>query len=55
MGSVALDVLDDLVAEYGELDAVLAALEDPAWDRDTPAIGFTGRHQVHNLAFTEEV
>lgn len=55
MRSVALDVLDDLVAEYGELDAVLAALEDPAWDRDTPAIGFTVRHQVHHLAFSEEL
>lgn len=55
MGSVALDVLDDLVAEYGELDAVLTALEDPAWDRDTPAIGFTVRHQVYHLAFSEEL
>ena len=55
MRSVALDVLDDLLAEYGELDAVLAALEDPAWDRDTPAVGFTVRHQVHHLAFSEEL
>ncbi len=55
MRSVALDLLDDLVAEYGELDAVLAALEDSAWDRDTPAVGFTVRHQVHHLAFSEEL
>jgi uncharacterized protein (TIGR03084 family) len=48
-------VLDDLRAEYDELDGILAALDDASWDRPTPAAGWTVRDQVSHLAYSEEL
>lgn len=49
------EVLVDLGAEYDELDAVLAALDDAAWDIVTPAAGFAVRDEVYHLGFGEEL
>ena len=50
-----VQLLDDLAAEYDELDALLATLDDAAWDLDTPAAGFAIRDEVHHLGFGEEL
>jgi uncharacterized protein (TIGR03084 family) len=57
LGDVAelSDVLADLSAECAELDAVVAPLSDPDWQRETPAPGWTIAHQVGHLAWTDDV
>lgn len=52
---VATVVLEDLQAEYEDLDALLARLPDPAWDRPSAAEGWAVRDQVSHLAFSEEL
>ncbi|NEB73609.1 maleylpyruvate isomerase family mycothiol-dependent enzyme, partial [Streptomyces fulvissimus] len=50
-----LPVLDDLVAESDELDALVAGLSDAEWKVATPAEGWTVAHQVAHLAWTDRV
>ena len=45
---------DDLRAEHLELDDVLDAISDDAWDTPTPAPGWSVRDQVSHLAFFDE-
>lgn len=45
-------LLDDLVAESDALDALVAERLD-AWDRPTPAPGWTVAHQIAHLAWTD--
>jgi len=46
-------VVADLSAEYAELDAIVAALDDAAWSLPTPAPGWTVGDQVRHLAFSD--
>jgi uncharacterized protein (TIGR03084 family) len=48
-------LLDDLAAEYADLDQLLDRLDDDAWDTPTPAARFAVRDQVFHLAFSEEL
>jgi uncharacterized protein (TIGR03084 family) len=48
------EVLDDLVAEYDRLDAILAALTPAQWAAPSAAPGWTVRDVVVHLAQTEE-
>jgi uncharacterized protein (TIGR03084 family) len=48
-------VLADLTVLGDRLDALVAGLSDEDWDRPTPAAGWTVRHQVAHLAWTDEV
>jgi uncharacterized protein (TIGR03084 family) len=45
---------DDLAAEHAVLDALVAGLDDPGWQRPTPAAGWTIRDQIAHLAFADE-
>jgi len=47
-------LLDDLVAEGAELDAVVAPLDDAGWATATPAEGWDVRDQIAHLAASEE-
>ena len=47
-------LIDDLQAEHGELDDILDAISDDAWDTLTPAPGWSIRDQVSHLAFFDE-
>ncbi|HEX9681639.1 MAG TPA: TIGR03084 family metal-binding protein [Acidimicrobiales bacterium] len=49
------DLLDDLGAEYDELDALLASVDEGSWDSPTPAVPFLVRDQVLHLALGEEL
>ena len=44
----------DLEAEHHELDDLLDAISDNAWDAPTPAVGWSIRDQVSHLAFFDE-
>lgn len=46
---------DDLAAESASLRAVLADLAEPAWRRETPAVGWTIADQVSHLAYFDDV
>jgi uncharacterized protein (TIGR03084 family) len=46
-------LLDDLVAESAELDALVADLPAAQWAQPTPAPGWTITHQVAHLAWTD--
>lgn len=48
------DVLADLEAEGGQLDDLVAPLDDAGWHRPTPAEGWDVAHQVAHLAWTDE-
>ena len=48
-------LLDDLVAEEAALEAVVAQLEDRAWDTATPAAGWAVRDQIAHLAMGDEL
>ncbi|MFU8873891.1 TIGR03084 family metal-binding protein [Micromonospora sp. SL4-19] len=48
-------LLTDLAAESEQLDALVAALPPQAWDRPTPAPGWTVAHQIAHLAWTDHV
>jgi uncharacterized protein (TIGR03084 family) len=45
------DLCDDLADEQHSLKDVVAALSESEWDTDTPAPGWTIRHQIAHLAF----
>ena len=49
------DLLEDLAAESGVLDALLSPLDAAAWRTETPAPGWTVAHQVAHLAWTDRV
>ena len=44
-------VLHDLAAEHHDLDALVASLDDAAWEVPTPAKGWAVRDQIGHLAF----
>jgi uncharacterized protein (TIGR03084 family) len=48
------ELLDDLDAEHRDLDALVASLDEPEWDRATPAEGWAVRDQVSHLAFFDD-
>ncbi|WP_200891277.1 MULTISPECIES: TIGR03084 family metal-binding protein [Acidithrix] len=48
------NLLDDLVAETKVVVAMLAPLEDSAWELPTPASGWAIRDQVSHLAYFDE-
>lgn len=41
----------DLVAEHDALDGIVAAMEEPLWDRMTPAEGWAIRDQLSHLGY----
>ncbi|MFI6509017.1 TIGR03084 family metal-binding protein [Streptosporangium sp. NPDC050855] len=45
------EVIADLTAECDELDALVADLDDSRWDEETPAPGWTIKHQIGHLSF----
>lgn len=47
-------VLDELGAECGELDNLVANLGEPQWFEDTPASGWTIQTQIAHLAWTDD-
>ena len=48
------EVIDDLVAEHADLDAIVADAGEAEWDRPTPAEGWSVRDTVSHLAFFDE-
>ncbi|MFG2927761.1 TIGR03084 family metal-binding protein [Streptomyces achromogenes] len=46
-------VIDDLRAESGELDLLVAELSPEQWELPTPAAGWTVAHQIAHLAWTD--
>ncbi|WP_328707812.1 TIGR03084 family metal-binding protein [Streptomyces mesophilus] len=53
MSEVVRAVLDDLLEESRELDAVVAELSATDWARGTPAEGWSVAHQIAHLAWTD--
>lgn len=51
--SGAEEVLDDLRAENGSLDSLVAGLPAERWRTPTPAPGWTVAHQIAHLAWTD--
>jgi uncharacterized protein (TIGR03084 family) len=49
------DLLDDLAAESGVLDALVAPLDEAGWRTPTPAPGWPVAHQIAHLAWTDRV
>lgn len=49
------DLLQDLAAESGALDDLVAPLDAAAWRTRTPAPGWTVAHQIAHLAWTDRV
>jgi uncharacterized protein (TIGR03084 family) len=47
------EVLADLNDESADLDRIVADLPDDKWRRETPAAGWTIRHQIAHLAWTD--
>ena len=47
-------ICDDLIAEHADLDALVAPLDDTAWDRPTAADGWTIRDQISHLWFFDQ-
>jgi uncharacterized protein (TIGR03084 family) len=45
------DVIDDLTAEAEAVDQLVADLDESGWQRETPAPGWTVKHQIGHLAF----
>ncbi len=45
------DVISDLTAEAEEFEGLVAGIDEAAWQRPTPAPGWTVAHQVAHLAF----
>ena len=44
----------DLAAEQDELDGFVACLDEPGWNIQTPAEGWTIKDQIRHLAYYEE-
>jgi uncharacterized protein (TIGR03084 family) len=49
------EICSDLADEHRALDEIVATLDEPAWDKRTPAPGWTIRDQISHLAFFDEV
>jgi uncharacterized protein (TIGR03084 family) len=49
------ELISDLDAESGAVDALVATLPAVAWDLATPADGWTIAHQISHLAWTDQV
>ena len=47
-------VLDELSAECGQLDDIVAGLDENQWFEDTPAPGWTIQTQVAHLSWTDD-
>jgi uncharacterized protein (TIGR03084 family) len=45
------DVLRDLAAEHADLDAIVAGVDDDAWELATPATGWSVGDQIGHLAY----
>ena len=54
MNALLDDVLADLAAEGGRLEALVVDLPEPAWRTPTPAAGWDVATQVAHLAWTDE-
>ena len=52
--ALLVGLLDDLVAETEALTGMLAPLDDPTWERPTPAPGWAIRDQVSHLAYFDD-
>jgi uncharacterized protein (TIGR03084 family) len=52
--SVLPRVLADLRDEHRSLDAIVSSLDEAAWDKPTPAEGWSVRDQISHLAFFDE-
>ena len=48
-------IVDDLVAESAELDALVAGLTEAQWRTPTPAPGWSIAHQIGHLLWTDRV
>ncbi len=48
-------LLADFTAECADLDRLIADLDPAAWQRDTPAAGWTIAHQIAHLNWTDQV
>jgi uncharacterized protein (TIGR03084 family) len=48
------DLLVDLDAEHLDLDGLVGSLDEAAWDRATPSVGWLVRDQVSHLAFFDD-
>ena len=48
-------LLDDLVAEEADLDALVAPLDEAGWRTPTPAAGWDVRDSVAHLAYSEDL
>jgi uncharacterized protein (TIGR03084 family) len=44
-------LLGDLAAEHAALDALVASIDEPAWDTPTPAFGWSVRDQIGHLTY----
>ena len=47
----AASIRQDLLEEQAALDAIMASLDDSAWDLQTPSPGWTVRDQIGHLAY----
>ena len=47
-------ICDDLEAEHGDLDDIVAGLDDAQWDTGTPSPGWTIRDQISHLWFFDQ-
>lgn len=54
MADLLAQLLDDLRAESTELDRLLADLDDEAWGRPTPAVGWSVGDQVTHLSYFDD-
>jgi len=48
------EICADLAKEYGELDAVVAPLDESGWSVMTPAEGWTVKDQIRHLAYYDQ-
>lgn len=54
MSDVLEEVLADLDAESDRLDRLVSGLGEAGWQRPTPAVGWSVKHQIAHLAWTDE-
>jgi uncharacterized protein (TIGR03084 family) len=48
------ELLADIEAEHSDLDAMVDSIDEPGWDRPTPAAGWAVRDQMSHLAFFDD-
>ncbi|MDQ6934141.1 MAG: TIGR03084 family metal-binding protein [Actinomycetota bacterium] len=54
MSGVLQEVLADLDAEGDRLERLVSGLDEAGWQRPTPAVGWSVKHQIAHLAWTDE-